>query len=82
MAEIYGRHYPKHCRHIFTLPDTFAATAGGLISIGNIDAYPTPIDNRIRICVQNADGSAAPVAQPIGFGPGGILNMMGRWQAL
>src|SRR5476649_702139 len=62
---------------LFTLPNSFAAIAGGSIYIGKIDTDPTVTANQIQVYVQNADGSTSAVSQPISIGAGGYPEYNG-----
>ena len=62
---------------LFTLPDSFAAIAGGSIYIGRIDTDPTVVANQIQVYVQNDDGSTIAVSQPISIGIGGYPEYNG-----
>jgi|SRR5476649_1941074 len=62
---------------LFTLPNSFAAIAGGSIYIGKIDTDPTVTANQIQVYVQNADGSTTAVSQPISIGAGGYPEYNG-----
>lgn len=62
---------------LFTLPNSFAAIAGGSIYIGQIDTDPTVTANQIQVYVQNDDGSATAVSQPLIIGAGGYPEYNG-----
>ncbi|WP_413724624.1 phage tailspike protein [Sodalis sp. RH16] len=62
---------------LFTLPNSFAAVAGGSIYIGQINTDPTVAANQIQVYVQNNDGSTTAVSQPISIGAGGYPEYNG-----
>ncbi len=62
---------------LFTLPDSFAAIAGGSIYIGRIDSDPTLTTNQIQVYIQNSDGSTTAVSQPITINAGGYPEYNG-----
>ncbi len=62
---------------LFTLPNSFAAIAGGSIYIGQIDTDPTVVANQIQVYVQNDDGSTTAVSQPLNIGAGGYPEYNG-----
>ncbi|TCL07154.1 phage tailspike protein [Sodalis ligni] len=62
---------------LFTLPNSFAAIAGGSIYIGQINTDPTVAANQIQVYVQNDDGSTTAVSQPISIGGGGYPEYNG-----
>src|SRR5476649_1046269 len=63
---------------LFTLPNSFAAIAGGSIYIGRVDTDPTVAANQIQVYVQNTDGSTTAVSQPISIGAGGYPEYNGQ----
>ena len=63
---------------LFTLPNSFAAIAGGSIYIGQIGTDPTVPANQIQVYVQNDEGGTTAVSQPISIGAGGYPEYNGE----
>ncbi|CAI1025002.1 phage head-binding domain-containing protein [Serratia ficaria] len=56
---------------LFTLASSFAAAANGRIYIGKVNTDPSIAGNQIQVYLENADGSTAPVPQPLNVNAGG-----------
>lgn len=62
---------------LFTMPNRFGAVLNGSIYIGEVDTDPTQPENQIPVYVENDEGVAVQVSQPIKINGGGYPSYNG-----